>query len=80
MSTSILETTETQPAISPELVELARRTGLILRPLTTEIIDQLYDELERDDPEERAETLAYFKQALNQSRAAVGAEPMFPNE
>ena len=83
MSTSVLEAMEVEtpvPVTPISLEELARRTGLILRPLTSAIIDELYDELERDDPDERNETLAYLMKALNETRAAVGARPMFPNE
>ena len=62
MSTSVLEAKEVEapaPVTPISLEELARRTGLIVRPLTSASINQLFDELERDDPNEVSETLAY---------------------
>ena len=80
MSTSVLEAIEVEipaPVTPISLEELARRTGLILRPFTSETINQLYDELESGDADEQRETLAYLKRAINETRALEGAEPIF---
>ena len=63
--------------ITPDLTELARKTGLLLRPLDPGAIDTLFAELEKDDVEERAATFDYLKHALNETRASVGAEPVY---
>jgi len=63
--------------ITPDLTELARKTGLLVRPLDPAAIDTLFAELENDDLEERAETFDYLKHALNETRASVGAEPVY---
>jgi hypothetical protein len=58
--------------INPDLTELARKTGLLVRPLDPAAIDTLF--AEKDDVEERAETFDYLKRALNETRASIGAE------
>jgi len=63
--------------ITPDLSELARKTGLVVRPLDPAAIDTLFAELEKDDVDERAETFDYLKHALNETRASVGAEPVY---
>ena len=63
--------------ITPDLSELARKTGLVVRPLDPAAIDTLFAELEKDDVEERTETFDYLKHALNETRACVGAEPVY---
>lgn len=60
--------------ITPELTELALKTGLLVRPLDPAAIDTLFAELEKDDVGERTETFDYLEHALNETRASVGAE------
>jgi hypothetical protein len=59
------------------LAQLASETGLIVRPFNAEIIGNLFAELENFDAEERCETFAYLKQALNETRASLGAELVY---
>lgn len=70
MSNTISEETTT-----PGLAELSRKTGLVVRPLDSAVVNSLFAELERYDPQEQAETFAYLKRALNETRSSVGAEP-----
>ena len=51
-----------------------------MRPVSPQAINTLFSELEKYDSRERAETFDDLKQALNESRASVGAEPVFKNE
>jgi hypothetical protein len=60
-----------------ELAELSRRTGLVVRTPDSAEIDVLFAELEKDDSQERAETLEYLKSALNETRASLGVEPAY---
>ncbi|HWN07744.1 MAG TPA: hypothetical protein VNO50_00385 [Pyrinomonadaceae bacterium] len=60
-----------------DLDELSRKTGLIVRPLDSVALEILFAKLEAYDATERAETLAYLKHALNETRASFGAEPSF---
>jgi hypothetical protein len=39
-------------------------------------VNRLFAELEKYDPEERAETFEHLKVALNETRESVGAEPI----
>ena len=63
-----------------DLTNLAGRTGLVVRPIDSHAIENLFAELETYDADERAETFGELKEALNESRASVGAEPAFKNE
>ena len=62
---------------SIDLDELSRKTGLIVRPVDSVALDILFAKLEEYDATERAETLAYLKHALNETRASFGVEPIF---
>jgi hypothetical protein len=59
------------------LEELSRKTGLILRPLDSATLDTLFARLEEYDAKERAETFDFLTYALNETRASLGAEPVF---
>ena len=63
--------------ITPQLAEVARKTGLILRPSDSNTVNDLFAKLEKYDADERAETFHYLKDALNETRASVGAEPIY---
>jgi hypothetical protein len=54
-----------------KLSELSRNTGLKVRPLDLLAVEKLFDELERYDSNERAETFNYLKRALNETRASL---------
>lgn len=54
-----------------KLSELSRKTGLKVRPLDLMGVEKLFDELERYDPDECAETFNYLKRALNETRASL---------
>ena len=71
-----------EPIAAPAatLSQLADETGLIVRPFNADIIGNLFAELETFDAEERGETFAYLKQALNETRASLGAEPVYCDE
>lgn len=71
MSNSVTET------ISPDLANLAQRTGLIIRPVDADTIESVFAQIEKYDATERAETFADLKKGLNETRTSVGAEPAF---
>jgi len=60
-----------------KLAELSRKTGLVVRTPDSAEIDLLFAELEKYDPQERAETFEYLKSALNETRASLGAESAY---
>jgi len=62
---------------TPQLAELARKTGLILRPLNSSAVNDLFAKIEEYDPTERSQTFDHLKQALNETRASLGAEPVY---
>jgi hypothetical protein len=59
------------------LAEIARKTGLIYRPLDLESLNELFVELEKYDEDERTATFEYLKQALDGTRRSVDSEPVF---
>lgn len=66
--------------VADDLVELSRKTGLVVRPFDAATVNWLFTELERYGAEEQRETFAYLKSALNETRATLGAEPIYVNE
>ena len=62
---------------TPQLAELARKTGLILHPLNSSAVNDLFDKIEKYDATERSQTFHDLKQALNETRASTGADPVF---
>ena len=59
--------------VTPTLAELSRKTGLILRPVDSATVNNLFAELEKYDSQERAKTFNYLKSALNETRASLRA-------
>jgi hypothetical protein len=66
--------------IPRDLVELSRKTGLVVRRPDSAAVKTLFAELEKYDSEERAETFVYLKRALNETRASLGAEAAYRDE
>jgi hypothetical protein len=66
--------------MAPDLVELSRKTGLVLRRPDSAAISFLFAELEEYDSRERAETFEYLKRALNETRSSLSAEPVYRDE
>ena len=62
---------------TPQLAELARKTGLILPPLNSSAVNDLFAKIEKYDATERSQTFDYLKQALNETRASTAADPVF---
>ena len=63
-----------------DLVELSRKTGLVLRRPDSAAVKALFPELEKYDSRERAETFDYLKNALSETRASLGSEPCYKDE
>jgi len=74
MSNTVSET------VTPSLAELSRKTGLILRPVDLTTVNNLFAELEKYDSLERAKTFNDLKDTLNETRASLGAEPVYLDE
>ena len=66
--------------IASDLVELSRKTGLVVRRRDSAAVKTLFAELEEYDAQERAETFNFLKRALNETRSSFGAEPTYGNE
>ncbi len=64
----------------PDLVELSRKTGLVIRPVDSVALNRLFTELERYDSRERAETFDYLKNALNETRRSLGADLTYQDQ
>ena len=58
-----------------DLEELSRKTALVVRSPDSFALTELFARLARYDADERAETFDYLTHALNETRAAHGAEP-----
>jgi hypothetical protein len=63
-----------------DLEHLSRRTGLIVRTADGQSLAILFDRLAKYDANERAQTFDYLKQAIDETRSALGAEPVFKEE
>jgi hypothetical protein len=69
-----------EETIARDLADVSRRTGLVVRPLDSAAVSNLFAELENYDPEERAATFDFLKAALNETRASLGAEPAYTDD
>jgi hypothetical protein len=70
----------TEEIVANDLAELAHKTGLVIRPFDAATVNRLFTELEKYDEEEQRDTFAYLKNALNETRASLGAEPVYTDE
>jgi hypothetical protein len=59
------------------LAELSRKTGLVVRCPDSTALNVLFARLEEYDSNERTETLDYLMCALDETRASLGAAPVF---
>jgi hypothetical protein len=75
MSNTISEQTVTR-----DIVDLSRRTGLVIGSADSAAVNRLFNELEKYDEGERPETFLYLKRALNETRTSLGSEPAFKDE
>ena len=66
--------------IDPDLIELSHKTGLVIRPVDSVVLNNLFTELERYDSRERAETFECLKNALNENRWLLGAELTYQDQ
>ncbi len=53
-----------------DLIQLSAKTGLLVRSLDSAAVSRLFEELEKYNPQERAETFDYLNRALNETRAS----------
>ena len=63
--------------LTANLRELSRKTGLIVRSPDQTALTILFRRLEEYDSNERAKTLKYLTSALDETREALGEEPVF---
>jgi hypothetical protein len=56
-----IEVTGLEQIVIADLVELSSKTGLVVRSVDSAVVNRLFAELEKYDPEERAETFEYLK-------------------
>jgi hypothetical protein len=71
---------EKSETVTSDPAELSYKTGLVVRQPDSATVSRLFDELERYDAGERAETFDHLKRALNETRASIRAEPIYRNE
>ncbi len=69
-----------EQSMAPDLTELSRKARLVVSCVDSALVDNLFDQLEKYDAQERAETFNYLKGALNETRASLGAQPIYKNE
>jgi hypothetical protein len=66
-----------EKSMAVDLGESSRKTGLVVRFPDSSALTDLFARLAQYDADERAETFDYLTHALNETRAAHGAEPAF---
>ncbi len=55
-------------------------TGLVIRPVDSVALNNLFTDIERYDSRERAETLEFLKEALNENRPSLGVELTYQDQ
>jgi hypothetical protein len=63
--------------VSPGLADLSRKTGLIVRAVRPGTIERLFEEIEKYDSHDRAETFAYLRRALHETRSSLSSEDVY---
>ena len=71
---------QSKPSTVDDLAELSRRTGLVVGSVDSKAIEVLFAQLEKHDLQERAETFGYLRNALNETRASLGAGPAYRDD
>ena len=66
--------------VDRDLVELSRKTGLVVRRPDSAAMKRLFAKLEEYDSQERAETFKVLESALNETRSSPAADPTSENE
>ena len=73
-----IENIDPEQTVSPGLADLSRKTGLIVRAVRPATIERLFEEIEKYDSNERAETFEYLRRALHEThRSSLSSEDVY---
>ena len=75
-----MENIDPEQTVFPGLAELSRKTGLIVRAVGPGTTERLFEELEKDDSHERAETFECLRRALHETRSSLGSEDVYADK
>ena len=75
-----IENIDPKQTVSPGLVDLSRKTGLIVRAVRPGTIERLFEEIEKYDSHDRAETFEYLRRALRETRSSLGSEDVYTDK
>jgi hypothetical protein len=75
-----IENIDPEQTASPGLADLSRKTGLIVRAVGPGTIERLFDEIEKYDSLERAETFEYLRRALHETRSSLSSEDVYADK
>ena len=66
--------------VVPDLEDLSRKTGLIVRTVGSGTVEKFFVEIEKYDSHERAETFAYLRRALHETRSSLSSEDVYADK
>jgi hypothetical protein len=72
-----IENIDPEQTVIPDLAELSRKTGVIVRAVGSGTVDRLFAEIEKYDSHERAETFEYLRHALHETRSSLNSEDVY---
>jgi hypothetical protein len=72
-----IENIDPEQTVIPGLVELSRKTGLIVRAVGPGTIERLFEEIGKYDSHEGAETFEYLRRALHETRSSLSSEDVY---
>jgi hypothetical protein len=75
-----MENIDPEQTVIPDLAELCRKTGLIVRAVGPATVERRFAEIEKYDSHERADTFEYLRRALHETRSSLNSENVYVDE
>jgi len=72
-----IENIDPEQTVIPGLADLSRKTGLLVRAVGPGTVERLFEEIEKYDSNERAETFQYLRHALHETRSSLSSEDVY---
>ena len=72
-----IENIDPEQEVVPDLEDLSRKTGLMVRTVGRGTVEKFFVEIEKYDSRERAETFEYLRRALHETRSSLSSEDVY---
>jgi hypothetical protein len=72
-----MENIDPEQTVIPDLAEISRKTGLIVRVVGSGTVERLFAEIEKYDSRERTKTFEYLRRALHETRSSLSSKDVY---